>query len=202
MASMNGSSLNGPHLTTVSGESLIGLGLASNSGSTKETDIVKVSFATREGVYRVMNGSDYRPNRIGYATTPQANTPVKVSFISTTDSLGQVVDRICFNIGRELFVFNYKGVKKVSSSVTGKYLICDPFHIFSKCHQVIKQSPWIKGYTKEHFQLAMTFRLQVQKSTVSYCWSVFLLVKCNSSIQSRRNLVNCTMKNGSLIKAK
>lgn len=115
MASINGSGLNGPHLTTVSGESLIGLGLGSNSGSTKETDNLKVSFATREGVYRVMVGSEYRPNRIGsYATTPQTNTPVKVSFISSNDSLGQTVDRICFNIGRELFVFNYKGVKKVS----------------------------------------------------------------------------------------
>lgn len=170
MASMNGSGLNGPHLTTVSGESLIGLGLASNSGSTKETDIVKVSFATREGVYRVMNGCDYRPNRIGYSATPQANTPVKVSFISSTDSLGQVVDRICFNIGRELFVFNYKGVKKVGPVA---YLVVvmtkESFFRNSNYRQVIKQSPWTSEYTKEHFQLAMTFRLQVQQLTVSYC---------------------------------
>lgn len=117
MAAINGSGLNGPHLTTVSGESLIGLGLGSTSGSTKETDIIKVSFATREGVYRVMTGSDYRPVRIGnYGASQQASTPVKVSFISSNDSLGQVADRICFNIGRELFVFNYKGVKKVSLS--------------------------------------------------------------------------------------
>jgi hypothetical protein len=46
------------------------------------------------------------------ASTNSGHTPVKVSFISMKDVLGLPIDRICFNIGRELFVHNYGGVTK------------------------------------------------------------------------------------------
>ena len=60
-----------------------------------------------------MAGTEFRPNRVGYSAPP-ANTPVKVSFVSMPDTMGLSVDRICFNVGRELFIYNYRGVKKVS----------------------------------------------------------------------------------------
>lgn len=75
-------------------------------------DELKTQFMTREGVYKLMTLSEYsRPNRVGFNT--QANTPVKVSFVTLPDSSGNG-DRICFNVGRELYVYVYKGVKKAA----------------------------------------------------------------------------------------
>lgn len=80
-------------------------------GNCKE--LLKTQFVTREGVYKLLTLATYsRPNRIGYNV--QTNTSVHVSFVSYSDSNGND-DRICFNIGRELYVFFYKGTKKVSS---------------------------------------------------------------------------------------
>lgn len=74
---------------------------------------LKTQFVTREGVYKLLTLATYsRPNRIGY-NVQQTNTAVHVSFVSYSDSNGND-DRICFNIGRELYVFFYKGTKKVS----------------------------------------------------------------------------------------
>lgn len=76
------------------------------------SDQLKTQFVTREGVYKLLTLATYsRPNRIGYNV--QANTSVHVSFVTYSDSNGHD-DRICFNIGRELYVFFYKGTKKVS----------------------------------------------------------------------------------------
>lgn len=75
-------------------------------------DELKTQFMTREGVYKLMTLSEYsRPNRVGF--NAQGNTPVKVSFVTVPDPSGNG-DRICFNVGRELYVYVYKGVKKVS----------------------------------------------------------------------------------------
>ena len=75
-------------------------------------DEIKTQFITREGTYKLMPLSEYsRPNRVSY--NGQANTPVKVSFITLNDQNGQS-DRICFNVGRELYFYHYKGVRKVS----------------------------------------------------------------------------------------
>lgn len=107
MATMNGIGLNGPHSSianNTSGDSLSGLG--------SKEDVLKSQFSTREGVYRNMAAIEFRPNRVGY-TTPTTNTPVRVSFVTMTDPLGLPIDRICFNVGRELFVYNYIGVKQV-----------------------------------------------------------------------------------------
>lgn len=72
---------------------------------------LKTQFVTREGTYKLLTLATYsRPNRIGYNV--QTNTAVHVSFVSYSDSNGND-DRICFNIGRELYVFFYKGTKKV-----------------------------------------------------------------------------------------
>lgn len=75
-------------------------------------DDIKTQFATREGTYRLMHLSEYsRPTRAAY--NGQANAPVKVSFINVNDASGSP-DRICFNVGRELYFYVYKGVRKVS----------------------------------------------------------------------------------------
>lgn len=79
-------------------------------------DELKTQFMTREGVYKLMTLSEYsRPNRVGF--NAQGNTPVKVSFVTVPDPSGNG-DRICFNVGRELYVYVYKGVKKVRLYVT------------------------------------------------------------------------------------
>uniref|UniRef100_A0A2S2PK39 WD repeat-containing protein 20 n=1 Tax=Schizaphis graminum TaxID=13262 RepID=A0A2S2PK39_SCHGA len=73
---------------------------------------LKTQFVTREGVYKLLTLATYsRPNRIGYNV--QTNTSVHVSFVgySSSDTNGNN-DRMCFNIGRELYVFYYKGTKK------------------------------------------------------------------------------------------
>lgn len=79
-------------------------------------DELKTQFMTREGVYKLMTLSEYsRPNRVGF--NAQGNTPVKVSFVTVPDPSGNG-DRICFNVGRELYVYVYKGVKKVRLCVS------------------------------------------------------------------------------------
>lgn len=76
-------------------------------------DDIKTHFVTREGTYKLMPLSEYsKPTRVPY--NGQANTPVKVSFINVNDGSGSP-DRICFNVGRELYFYVYKGVKKVCS---------------------------------------------------------------------------------------
>lgn len=73
---------------------------------------VKTQFITREGTYRLMTLSEYsRPNRVGY-TNNQGSSQVRVSFVTLPDPGGNG-DRLCFNYGKELYVYVYKGVKKV-----------------------------------------------------------------------------------------
>ncbi|XP_063226257.1 WD repeat-containing protein 20 [Bacillus rossius redtenbacheri] len=76
-------------------------------------DELKTQFITREGIYRLMTLSEYsRPNRVGYTNT-QGSAAVRVSFVTLPDPSGNG-DRICFNFGRELYVYVYKGVKKAA----------------------------------------------------------------------------------------
>ncbi|XP_067680675.1 WD repeat-containing protein 20-like [Haliotis asinina] len=75
-------------------------------------DELKTHFATREGTYKLMPLSEYsKPSRVAY--NGQTNTPVKVSFVNVNDGSGSP-DRICFNVGRELYVYVYKGVRKAA----------------------------------------------------------------------------------------
>ncbi|XP_021367617.1 WD repeat-containing protein 20-like [Mizuhopecten yessoensis] len=75
-------------------------------------DEIKTHFVTREGTYKLMPLSEYsKPTRVPY--NGQANTPVKVSFINVNDGSGSP-DRICFNVGRELYFYVYKDVKKAA----------------------------------------------------------------------------------------
>uniref|UniRef100_A0A8C4QX92 WD repeat-containing protein 20 n=1 Tax=Eptatretus burgeri TaxID=7764 RepID=A0A8C4QX92_EPTBU len=72
---------------------------------------VKTQFSTREGTYRLLAPSEYsRPNRVPLST--QASNPVRVSFANVDDH-SDSGERICFNVGRELYFYIYKGVRKV-----------------------------------------------------------------------------------------
>uniref|UniRef100_A0A1I7XM78 WD_REPEATS_REGION domain-containing protein n=1 Tax=Heterorhabditis bacteriophora TaxID=37862 RepID=A0A1I7XM78_HETBA len=123
---------------------------------------LKTHFTTREGTYRVMTLAEYsRPNRapmnqIQPGAANVAGAPVRVSFLSlnngnTTprredylteseeyfqDDLSSA-DRICFNVGRELYIYLYRGTqtaadlsKPIDKRVykAGQIQLIDPFH--------------------------------------------------------------------------
>lgn len=100
-----------PRADALCGQSLLEAGERPLERPLGEPGDVKTQFVTREGTYRLMTLSEYsRPNRVGYQ--PQGQTPpqVKVSLVSLPDQ----GERICFNHGRELYVYVYKGVKKAA----------------------------------------------------------------------------------------
>uniref|UniRef100_A0A673ZEZ0 WD repeat-containing protein 20 n=1 Tax=Salmo trutta TaxID=8032 RepID=A0A673ZEZ0_SALTR len=81
-------------------------------GGGKEINEIKTQFTTREGVYKLFTHSEYsRPNRVPFNS--QGSNPVKVSFVNVNDQSGNG-DRICFNVGRELYFYIYKGVRKAA----------------------------------------------------------------------------------------
>lgn len=100
-------------------------GLAATSGDslgplTPREDSFKSQFKTREGIYRSMAAAEYRPQRPpgggGYSTG--SNPPVRVTFITIPDPLDNVgKELICFNLGREVFVYHHNGLKGVSSDI-------------------------------------------------------------------------------------
>uniref|UniRef100_A0A673W6V2 WD repeat-containing protein 20 n=1 Tax=Salmo trutta TaxID=8032 RepID=A0A673W6V2_SALTR len=84
-------------------------------GGGKEMNEIKTQFTTREGVYKLLTHSEYsRPNRVPFNS--QGSNPVKVSFVNVNDQSGNG-DRICFNVGRELYFYIYKGVRKVNPPI-------------------------------------------------------------------------------------
>uniref|UniRef100_A0A3Q3JVV9 WD repeat-containing protein 20 n=1 Tax=Monopterus albus TaxID=43700 RepID=A0A3Q3JVV9_MONAL len=81
-------------------------------GGGKEINEIKTQFTTREGVYKLLTQSEYsRPNRVPFNS--QGFNPVKVSFVNVNDQSGNG-ERICFNVGRELYFYIYKGVRKAA----------------------------------------------------------------------------------------
>uniref|UniRef100_A0A6G1SEN2 WD repeat-containing protein 20 n=1 Tax=Aceria tosichella TaxID=561515 RepID=A0A6G1SEN2_9ACAR len=108
---------------------------------THRLDEIKTKFRAREGYYRLMNSPDYsqRSQRaMGFSTgtansnssaTNHEKTCIKISLVTVNENNNQNPDRgkqqqqsyrksrgardmkICFNVGRELFVYNYDGVK-------------------------------------------------------------------------------------------
>ncbi|XP_041131213.1 WD repeat-containing protein 20-like [Polyodon spathula] len=81
-------------------------------GGGKEMNEIKSQFTTREGVYKLLTHSEYsRPNRVPFNS--QGSNPVKVSFVNVNDQSGNG-DRVCFNVGREIYFYIYKGVRKAA----------------------------------------------------------------------------------------
>lgn len=92
---------------------------ATSEGGGKEE--IKTHFITREGTYKLMPLSEYsKPSRVPY--NGQTNTPAKVSFIDLGDGTGNS-ERICFNVGRELYFYVYKGVRKVTFVIYFRFII-------------------------------------------------------------------------------
>uniref|UniRef100_A0AAY4BUV9 WD repeat-containing protein 20 n=1 Tax=Denticeps clupeoides TaxID=299321 RepID=A0AAY4BUV9_9TELE len=86
--------------------------MAAEGGGGKEANEIKTQFTTREGAYKLLAHSEYsRPNRVPFNS--QGSNPVKVSFVNVNDQSGNG-DRICFNVGRELYFYIYKGVRKAA----------------------------------------------------------------------------------------
>ncbi|XP_043373769.1 WD repeat-containing protein 20 isoform X3 [Dermochelys coriacea] len=80
-------------------------------GGGKEMNEIKTQFTTREGLYKLLSHSEYsRPNRVPFNS--QGSNPVRVSFVNVNDQSGNG-DRLCFNVGRELYFYIYKGVRKI-----------------------------------------------------------------------------------------
>uniref|UniRef100_A0A671T5J2 WD repeat domain 20a n=1 Tax=Sinocyclocheilus anshuiensis TaxID=1608454 RepID=A0A671T5J2_9TELE len=83
-------------------------------GGGKEMNEIKSQFSTREGAYKLLTHSEYsRPNRVPFNS--QGSNPVRVSFVNVNDQSGNG-ERICFNVGRELYFYIYKSVRKVSAT--------------------------------------------------------------------------------------
>ncbi|GAB0190990.1 WD repeat-containing protein 20 [Grus japonensis] len=81
-------------------------------GGGKEMNEIKTQFTTREGLYKLLSHSEYsRPNRVPFNS--QGSNPVRVSFVNVNDQSGNG-DRLCFNVGRELYFYIYKGVRKAA----------------------------------------------------------------------------------------
>ena len=82
-------------------------------------DDVRTQFLTREGLYRLMSLSEYtRPSRL--PLNGPNNTPVRVSFVRTAAAdpvaVGSATvadEKLCFNTGKELYIYNYNGIRKV-----------------------------------------------------------------------------------------
>ncbi|KAK2544034.1 Wdr20 [Columba livia] len=86
-------------------------------GGGKEMNEIKTQFTTREGLYKLLSHSEYsRPNRVPFNS--QGSNPVRVSFVNVNDQSGNG-DRLCFNVGRELYFYIYKGVRKDSGVEIG-----------------------------------------------------------------------------------
>lgn len=92
---------------------------------TPREDAFKSQFKTREGIYKSMAAVEYRPQRTssgGANYSAGANPPVRVTFTTIPDPLDSVGrELICFNLGREVFVYQHNGLKGVSFEKSFSY---------------------------------------------------------------------------------
>ncbi|XP_041354385.1 WD repeat-containing protein 20-like isoform X2 [Gigantopelta aegis] len=132
-------------------------------------DEIKTHFATREGCYKLMPLSEYsKPTRVAY--NGQANTPVKVSFVSVNDGQGSP-DRLCFNVGRELYVYVYKGVKKAADLTRpldkriykGTMPTCHDFNEYSVTSEPNDSVLLLVGFTAGQVQLIDPVKKDISK---------------------------------------
>ena len=72
---------------------------------------VKTQFCTKEGCYKLLQLSDYsRPIR--QPNGQPNNVPVRLSFVTVKDG-NECEDKVAFNVGKDMFFYNFRGVKKV-----------------------------------------------------------------------------------------
>lgn len=86
------------------------------NGDGSGKDEQKTRFSTREGVYSLMPLIEYyRPNRSNFSSTPIPLNSVHLSLV-TIPGVRDYPERLCLNIGKELYIYVYKGIKSVSIS--------------------------------------------------------------------------------------
>lgn len=96
--------------------------MAINVECSKKDDLYKTHFSTREGIYNLMSGIEYyRPNRANFVQSPLPLNFVHLSLVSIPGATDNA-DRLCLNIGRELYIYVYKGIKGVSIYFTSSSL--------------------------------------------------------------------------------
>ncbi|KAI0223358.1 WD repeat-containing protein 20, partial [Lamellibrachia satsuma] len=113
-----------------------------------------------------MTLSEYsRPTRVAF--NGQGNTPVKVSFITLNDQSG-TGDRICFNIGKELYFYVYKGVRKAADLTKpidkrvykGTFPTC---HDFNQLTATTESVMLLVGFTAGQVQLIDPIKKELSK---------------------------------------
>ncbi|XP_076667380.1 WD repeat-containing protein 20 isoform X1 [Andrena cerasifolii] len=134
---------------------------------------LKTQFVTREGTYKLMTLSEYsRPNRVGY-TNSQGSASVRVSFVTLpdpTDPTGTqgLGDRMCFNFGKELYVYVYRGVKKavdLNKPLDKKlYKGTNPTcHNFNQTTATADSAPLLVGFSTGQIQLIDPIKKELSK---------------------------------------
>lgn len=85
------------------------MAVAAAAGKAQHGTEVKTQFCTKEGIYRALKLSDYsRPIRV------PNNIPVRLSFVTLKGGAdGDSEDKIAFNVGRDMYFYNFRGSKKV-----------------------------------------------------------------------------------------
>ncbi|XP_070761768.1 WD repeat-containing protein 20 isoform X3 [Enoplosus armatus] len=90
--------------------------MAGDGGALKDINEIKSQFRTREGFYKLLTLSDSQQR----GGLPRANSspagflpPVRVSMVKLQpEDPSEESERVCFNIGRELYFYTYTNIKK------------------------------------------------------------------------------------------
>lgn len=117
--------------------------MAADGGALKDINEIKSQFRTREGFYKLLTLSDSQ-QRAGLPRGPSAGVtgggagvglvqgpgaaaansspgflpPVRVSMVKLKpEEPSEDSERVCFNIGRELYFYTYTNIKKVRASL-------------------------------------------------------------------------------------
>uniref|UniRef100_A0A5S6R5F3 WD_REPEATS_REGION domain-containing protein n=1 Tax=Trichuris muris TaxID=70415 RepID=A0A5S6R5F3_TRIMR len=144
-------------------------------------EVIKSQFITREGTYKLMTLSEYsRPSRVplnpAQGNNVAGSAPVHVSFVtlppdanesSSTDGAGSCREKICFNVGRELYVYNYEGVAKAADLsrpidkrvYKGTYPTC---HDFNQSNSSVDLCELLVGFSAGQIQLINPFKKDAQ----------------------------------------
>uniref|UniRef100_A0A665WSU3 WD repeat-containing protein 20 n=1 Tax=Echeneis naucrates TaxID=173247 RepID=A0A665WSU3_ECHNA len=164
-------------------------------GGGKEMNEIKTQFTTREGVYKLLTHSEYsRPNRVPFNS--QGSNPVKVSFVNVNDQSGNG-DRICFNVGRELYFYIYKGVRKAADLskpidkriYKGTQPTC---HDFNPLTATAESVSLLVGFSAGQVQLIDPIKKETSKlfneelTSLSFLWSLCLSISPQRLIDKSR----------------
>lgn len=104
---------------------------------------IKTQFCTKEGLYKALKLSDYsKPIRL--ANNTPNNVPVRLSFVTIKGSADEECeDKIVFNVGRDMFLYNFRGINKVIIHYDSIYLSLFNFTFhFNLCIAILPRKNW------------------------------------------------------------